>query len=91
MTAFEAGFIKEASVYGLSSSQAAHILKRAMDYDDGSNQIFKSLTIPQEDYRPRKEEAVEEENPEDLAALAEMLRQDLIDKHLSAQKHKIQF
>lgn len=78
MTAFEAGFLKEASEYGLSDQQADHILKRALEYDE-SHSMFKKLPDDQE-----------EEDPSELAELAEMLRQDFIDKHMSATQHKIQ-
>ena len=79
MTAFEAGFIKEASEYGLSKHQTAHILKRALEYDEAHG-IFKSLPENQE----------EQEDSSELAELAEMLRQDFIDKHMSAAQHRIQ-
>ena len=78
MTAFEVGFLKEASEYGLTSQQADHILKRALQYDEARD-MFKSL--------PNSEE---EEDPSDLDALTEMLQQDFIDRHMSAAQHRIQ-
>ena len=77
MTAFEVGFLKEASEYGLTSQQADHILKRALQYDEARD-MFKSL--------PNSEE----EDPSDLDALTEMLQQDFIDRHMSAAQHRIQ-
>jgi hypothetical protein len=82
MTAFETGFFKEASEYGLSKQQTDYILKRALDHDEAYG-MFKSLPDNQ-----KKEQ--EEEDPSDLADLAEMLRQDFIDRHMSAMQHKIQ-
>ena len=80
MTAFETGFFKEASEYGLSKQQTDHILKRALDHDEAYG-MFKSLPDNQEE---------QEEDPSELAELAEMLRQDFIDKHMSAEQHRIQ-
>lgn len=79
MTAFEAGFIKMSSECGLSIEQADHILKRALEHE-GMQAMFKSLPEAQE----------EEEDSSDLAELVELMRQDLIDKHMSAAQHKIQ-
>jgi hypothetical protein len=79
MTAFEVGFLKEASEYGLTSQQADHILKRALQYDEARD-MFKSLSNSEED----------EEDPSDLDALTEMLQQDLINRYMSAAQHRIQ-
>jgi hypothetical protein len=82
MTGFEAGFLKEASEYGLSAQQADHILKRALEYDE-AHHMFKSLPDDQE-------EQEEQEDSSELADLTEMLRQDFIDRYMSAAQHKIQ-
>lgn len=84
MTAFEAGFIKEASIYGISHEESFRILKLAASYDDSSD-LFKSLAAPS---HPEEEQ---QEDPSDLENLAELLRQDIIDRHMSTAKHRIQF
>jgi hypothetical protein len=78
MNAFEAGFLKTASEYGLTEQQAVHILKRALAHEEAHG-LFKSLPDDSED-----------ENPEELEDLKELMRQDFIDRHMSATRHQIQ-
>ena len=77
MTAFEAGFIKYAQECGLSANEAAHILKRAADYP-GTQELFKKLPDGQE------------EHPDDMDTLSNMLKQELIDEHMNNSVRKIQ-
>lgn len=78
MTSFEAGFLKYARECRLSDDQTAYILKRAMDHP-GAEDMFKSL--------PHEEE---QESPEDLDMLAQMLRQEFIDNQMSGETKRIQ-
>ena len=77
MTSFEAGFIKYAQECGLSDEEAAHTLKRAMEYP-GTQQMFKQL--PEED---------DVQQPEDLETLKQLLHQELIDKNMSSDMQSI--
>jgi hypothetical protein len=77
MTSFEVGFLKYAEECGLSDDQAAHILKRALDYP-GTADMFKTL--------PQKEST---DSPEDLAVLANMLKQELVDKQFDGAVQQI--
>jgi hypothetical protein len=63
MTAFEAGFIKEAVEYGLSESQATHMLYRAVDYKEASELLKSSAKLDRG------------EQPDTLDTLAAMLEQ----------------
>jgi hypothetical protein len=76
MTAFEAGFLTYANEYGLSDNQAAHILKRAMDYGS-ANQMFKSF--PEEDIQ----------TPETMTVLANIMKHELLNNSMRAEKRKI--
>ena len=76
MTSFQLGFIKYAEECGLSSCQAAHMLKRSEDHP-AVQDMFKNL--------PGSEP--EQQSPEDLDLLNNMLQQDLIDQQLQ-QKAK---
>jgi hypothetical protein len=78
MTSFEAGFIKYARECGLSDDKTAHILKRAMDYP-GAGGMFHTL--------PEEEE--EQNSPEDLEMLTQLLKQELIDKQMSGETRTI--
>jgi hypothetical protein len=77
MTAFEAGFIKYAQECGLSNDEAAHILKRAIDYP-GTQDLFKQMPKGQE------------EHPDEMDSLANLLKQELIDEHMNNSARKIQ-
>lgn len=76
MTAFEAGFLTYANEYGLSDNQAAHILKRAMDYSSAS-QMFKSF--PEENIQ----------TPDSMTVLANLMKHELLDARMRADKRKI--
>jgi hypothetical protein len=78
MTSFDAGFVKCAEECGVSFKEALHMLKRAMEYP-GTEHMFKYLDDTQG------------HSPEDLAALAEMFKQDLIDQNMAADKKRVQF
>jgi len=82
MTGFELGFLSAAQEYGMSTQEASRILKSAY-LQDREHQLFKRLPEAEED----EDEQV---SPADLEALKEMLKQDFIDKHMSAAKHRIQ-
>jgi len=75
MTSFEAGFLKYAEEYGLSPEEAAHTLKRASDYP-GTQEMFKKLP----------EEAAQNENPEELDQLSDLLKQHEVDSHFQQIK-----
>jgi hypothetical protein len=79
MTSFEVGFIKYAEECGLSNERIAHILKRAADYPEVSS-LFKQLP------------EAEEESPEHLDDMNNLMQQDLIDRQMleDAQKLKMQ-
>jgi hypothetical protein len=82
MTCFELGFLSTAQEYGMAAQEASRILKSAY-LQDRDNQLFKRLPEPEEDEDSQI-------SPADLEALKEMLKQDFIDKHMSAAKHRIQ-
>lgn len=67
MTAFEAGFIKYAQECGFSPEEALHLFKQASEYP-AAEQMFRSL--PNEG---------EQDSPDELEALTEMLKQKAID------------
>lgn len=79
MTSFEAGFVKYARECGLADDKTAHILKRAMDHPAAEG-MFRSL--------PEEEE--QQNSPEDMEMLAQLLKQELIDKQMSGQTRTIQ-
>jgi hypothetical protein len=79
MSSFESGFIKYATEYGLSADQAVHMLKRAAEYP-GSVEIFKQLP-DESDSAPQ--------SPSDLDVLSNLLKEELINHHMSAAKQKI--
>jgi hypothetical protein len=72
MTSFEAGFFKYALERGFSESEAAHLLKQASEYP-AAEQMFRSL--------PQQEEE-QQHSPDELEALAELLKQKAIDSQL---------
>lgn len=76
MTLFESGFIKQAQAQGLSFSEAVELLKRAMDHP-AANSMFKQL--PED----------EEETHQDISHLADLLKQDLIDREMSTATRQI--
>jgi hypothetical protein len=75
MTSFSAGFIAEAAVMGLSSSEATQLLKRAAEYP-GMEQLT-------------SHEHNTEEDPSSMDVLKELLQQDMINKNFGGYKHKI--
>lgn len=78
MTSFEAGFLKYARECGLSNNQTTHILKRAMDYP-GAKSMFHQLPTDET-----------QDTPEDLEALKELLKQELIYRQMQGQTKTIQ-
>jgi len=76
MTAFEAGFLTYANEYGLSDNQAAHILKRAMDYSQAT-QMFKSF--PEENIQ----------TPDSMTVLANLMKHELLNGRMHAEKRRI--
>lgn len=78
MTSFEAGFINQAKESGLSDHEAAHFLKRASEYP-GSQELFKRL--------PDNED---NQDPSSFESLANLVKQEAIDKQFSGYKKKIE-
>jgi hypothetical protein len=78
MHAFEAGFKKYAEECGLSEKKTAHILKRALEHP-GTQEMFKQLPTQRDN-----------QSPEDLDALANLMHQDSMDKRYNEVSKKIQ-
>lgn len=79
MTCFEVGFTKYAQECGLSEKEAAHILKRALDYP-AAEQMFRELPTEEEQHAP-----------EEVETLADMLKQQAIHHQLTLPKiHRVQ-
>ena len=82
MRCFDIGFLSAAQECGIPSHEASRILKLAYDQPEVS-QLFKSLPEAEDDEE-------QQASSTDLESLKEMLTQDLIARHISAAKHKIQ-
>jgi hypothetical protein len=80
MTSFEAGFIKQAEELGWPEAQASQLYKRASEYP-GAEHLFKEM--------PAHGEA-EGDTPEELDALSNLLKQELIDKNFSGATRHVQ-
>ena len=84
MHAFKLGFISTATAYGLSAEAADRMLKRAFEYPDTAN-LFKDISPQQEN-----QDEEQEDSPEDIESLSELLKQELLHRHMDAAKHQIQ-
>jgi hypothetical protein len=84
MNCFELGFLSAAQECGMPSSEASRILKSAY-FQSQTDKLFKRLPAPED---ADAEET--QDSPTDLESLKEMLQQELIARHISAAKHKIQ-
>ena len=79
MVSFEAGFIKYANESGLPTEQAVQMLKRAMEYP-GAQDMFKALPAEHE----------EQQSPDHVAMLADMMKQQLLHEQIGDYQKQIQ-
>ena len=76
MTAFEAGFLKYAEEYGMSSDRASHMFKRALEHPE-AERMFKEM--PDEKIK----------SPASLEALRDLLEQQYAHEGMEEHERKL--